>query len=487
MFALDNHTSISQRMPEEESSKRSHNVVWDPGCPARLLVLPHSATAADGATPRVNYLWSHTGSSSCNRHETTALIKVIQANTNYHDRLDKVVDPAQPSKDLSRQCRQALRDCLLDWEAEMQETTADDDAQVEKTPHEKQLEEQNMENLELLKATYAAMHLSDVVLPLLPTNALTSDYRRDPFGMAGAASANFVRYLRAHHMESADSIADDVLEMLQLTQPDQYEDGSLYWSYLETLILRGLLEEAWNVLERHSHYQTALAFAQTNSQNNNPGIVESMNQVREDFVILREVLLRAPLPGGRNDLNDDSLSTPQADDDEIETDCYLEGLDVAPSDFSFWEIDTSEEDTGDFPVVYSPEAAIRKHTNWQNYVERQVRRKLPTCRQLPELERILSILCGDFSAISFEDWPEKLCADILYRRPSCRPRDLSALISHAMKEFDAQGKPFAQTIVQITAGNAGTAIATFYMLGGGSGAALSSTLVSIFLAPCETV
>lgn len=476
-------------MPEEESNNHLHNMVWDTACPARLLILPQRATTTDRESSlapqqqQVNYLWSHTGCSSCNKHEKTALIKIIQANEAYHKENDKT--GLVPCKELLRQCRQALHDCLLEWKPEIEQNVTDSTDKM--TAYEKQLEETNKENYELLKVTYSALHLSDVILPLLPTPALTTDYRQDPFGMAGAASANFVRYLRANHMTSAEFIEDDIPAMLQSTQPDQYGDGTLYWRYVETLVVRGLLEKAWNLLERHSQYQSAMTFAQTKAQDNNSGIVEIMNQVREDFAVLREVLHRAPLPGGRNDLNDNALVTPQLDNEDMETEFDLKGLNVRPSDFFDWEVDTGGN-VGDKPLEFSPELATRRHNTWQIYVKRKVRHQLPTSRRLPEIEKILSILSGDFSQVAFEDWADQLCADLLYRRPDCRPRDLKALVSRAMREFDAQDGPFANTIVQITAGNAGTAISTFYMLGAASGAALSTTLVSpLFLCLVDQV
>lgn len=464
-----------------------HTAVWDPKCPARVLLLTNAAADETQQQQQVNYLWSHTGAASCNKHERSALIKIIQANEHYQERLDREAMALQPSKVFSRQCREALRDCLSGWMEEMrQEEATNNDAPKEKTDQEKDMHKRNMENLELLRMTYSAMMLSDVFLPLLPTNSLTTaDYRKDPFGMPGAASANFVRYLRCCHMEDAELTEDGIIEMLQSTYPDQQGDGGVYWRYVETLVIRGLLEEAWKMLERHSQYQTAMAFAQS-ALENDPGIVTVMQEVQEDFAVIREVLLRAPIPGGRNDINDDTLGVSQMDDDEMETEFYLDGLDVGPSDYNFWQMDTSGEEMGDFPLVYSPDAAIRKHKNWQDFVRRVVRPKLHLTQRIPELKKVLAILCGDFAQIEFDGWPEKLCADILYSRPHVRPRDVNKIASSVMREFKAlEEEPFAQTIINIMKGNAGMAIATFYMLGAGSGAALPTTLVSCCFAPEE--
>ena len=49
-----------------------------------------------------------------------------------------------------------------------------------------------------------------------------------------------------------------------------------------------------------------------------------------------------------------------------------------------------------------------------------------------------------------------------------------------MREFPSEEEPFADVVVRIMAGDAGTAIATHYQLGAASGAALPTTLVSRF-------
>lgn len=456
--------------------------VWDPNCPHRLLILPSSVVGGTGKQ-EVNYLWSHTGSSSCNKHEVSALIKIIQAHGHYHERLDREASPAHPSKVFSRKVRHAVHDCLCAW---MEELEDPDNEEKEKTELEKKEEEHSMENLEMLKVAYSAMHLSDVILPLLPAVDSWASGDDDLFGISGAASADFIRYLRSHHMDSAECLDDNIPEMLQSKQPDQYGGGTLYWQYIETLVIRGQLEEAWSVLERHSQYQSAVAFLESaSSRDKNPEIVRTMKTVQEEFLILREVLLRAPLPGGRTDLYDNDIDVPDVEDEEMDSDFYLTGLDVNSSHYKYWEVDTHGDDSGDSPIVFTPKAAMIHHDNWQKYVERKVRHKLLLSKWVPEIDKIVSILCGDFSGIDFEAWPEKLCAEILYRKPDCRPRDLSGLTKRAMKEFQAQDEPFAGPILKIMAGDAGTAIATLYQLGGSSGAALPTTLVSTIF-PCET-
>ena len=141
------------------------------------------------------------------------MIKIIQAHDYFQERLDRELSTAQPSRVFSRKIRQAVRDCLYAWNEELKQTTAEDD--TEKSEREKQLEEHSLENLEMLNATYSAMHLSDVNLPLLPSTSTWGGGTDDPFSMPGAASADFIRYLRSHHMYSADTIDEAVPEMLE--------------------------------------------------------------------------------------------------------------------------------------------------------------------------------------------------------------------------------------------------------------------------------
>lgn len=479
-------------MPEEMRSLPA--VVWDPNCPHRLMVWTGSPSSSSSSSPsendddddkrqHMNYLWSHTGSSSCNKHEISALMKVIHAHGEFQQRVDRDVSKVQQqSRAFSRSIRHAVRDCLYAWGEELKQNKNDDYDDREKSEREQQEEEHSLENMEMLRATYSAMHLSDVILPLLPNTYTWLAGDEEPFGMPGAASADFIRYLRSNHMESAEAIDEAIPEMLESKQPDQYGDGKLYWQYVEALVIRGQLEGAWSALERNSQFQTAKLFVESADvrSKNNPDLVEAMQIVHDNFLILKEVLLRAPLPGGRNDMYDDSLGVPETANDEelISNEFYLEGLDVNPSDYNFWEMKSHEDNVGDSSLIYTPKAAIQRHRNWQMYIDRKVWNKLPVKKWVPQVDRILSILCGDFSGLEFEFWPEKLCAEILYRQPDCRPRDLSGLTKRAMREFQVDDDPFADVVVRIMAGDAGTAIATHYQLGAASGAALPTTLVS---------
>jgi len=52
----------------------------------------------------------------------------------------------------------------------------------------------------------------------------------------------------------------------------------------------------------------------------------------------------------------------------------------------------------------------------------------------------LAIFGGDFSGIQFETetWDEKLCAELLYRQPDIRPRNMSARARRTMTDMEQE-------------------------------------------------
>ena len=504
-------------MTDEESdakeTRRSGPVaVWDPVCPARLLLAVDNDDDAHQGDhhfmPSFDYLWSHTGSTTCSKYEVAALRQILQAHAVYQDRVhhDAVLDDARflPGQVFSRACRRALRDCLGQWDQELQQLHDDDSDAM--TPHAQSLRTVSMENLELLKVTLAALHLSEIFLPLLPSSTLTSSLfdvtlLTDPYHAPGAVTAPFVRYLRTHHCPNPHQ-DDAVLQMYQACAsdndtPDVYQDGRPYWQFLTSLVAMGLLEDAWEVLSQHSLFQAAakavgmqgtnLPPDQHHSSSNNNNL-STYQEILQDFLTLRAVLLTAPLPAGRTNAYDDDVDDvvdgwPEDDDDNNINDENNNWVNLVPglepSDYRYWE--TMGNTDG---LVVSPTVAMQRHQQWQTAILRQVRhKKLRLTRRLPQLDTLLAILCGDLASIpswtsTITTWPEALCAQMLYQTPTARPRDVPRYTWRVLQEYDAADDTFAQTIVDIMEGNAGAAIATFYIMGGNSGAALPTTLVS---------
>lgn len=87
----------------------------------------------------------------------------------------------------------------------------------------------------------------------------------------------------------------DVEDMMGRVYPEDFGDGMLYWNYLAPLVLRGALERACAVLMKHSYFaaaETAIKVWEAS--------IQAWEKVCTDFRMRRDVLLLAPLPGGRN-------------------------------------------------------------------------------------------------------------------------------------------------------------------------------------------
>jgi hypothetical protein len=611
-------------------------MAWDPTCPARLCLLLNGAgdaaakidssaatanknaavgaAAAAASSISVDYLYADSGyAMSCNAHELAALHAILKAHDEYHANMQLLLQQQQGGggggttmllpafQSLSRACRAAVLTCCEGWEqeiVELQEQQAEEDAIQE-----------SVENLDLLKTMHAILHLSDIFLPLLPTSSSSSssssDYDMvdsDAFERPGVVTADTIRYLRYNHLDYAVALYDPVAmaEMLENSmQPEEYTVElpggtlvNLYWSYIATLVKRGCLEKVWETLQLHSLYRTAMSALaleqeqqqQDNNNGDNDDVLETdndeyylqtMKNVRNGFFILRMVLLRAPLPAGRNDEYDTALlgGTPpefveHQDDHEIDPGDYyddsssdidnntdmdynhfLQGLDVAPRDYKYWEESMGTAATNataaaaagagmDLPILMSASGtatAMRKHATWQRFVQ-DLRPHFALSRRIPELDtHVLAILAGDFEnaygmsssggssrsngvgdsdgngtgntvGVPFASWVERLCAELLYKRPNLSPRELHSVTRRTMKQFmgissSSSGRrrggdkknddndeterllmeqsPMAVMILQIMQGRAGQAIENMYLLGGGSGAALPTTLVSV--------
>lgn len=472
---------------------------WDPKSPHALL-LPQ---IEQGKPTAVDTFLSHAGT-GCNSHELAALMKILQAHEQYynsgtgeHESSNNAGAATSTTrlslKQLSQEYRNALCDCLAGWE--MEETNgemAGNDTNNGSSGGALSM------SIDILRAMYSVMHLSDIFLPLgmpstSPQTNLDYSYLQDPFDTPGYATADTVRYLRYNQVSEPEAVdPDGIAEMMDSMQPEEFDGGALYWKYLTSLVLSGCLEKAWSVLSRHSLFMTAMNSTSNSDDVEDTYYAASMEETRRGFHDLMEIFLRAPLPGGRNSDYDDVMGTPdwqEEDDDEshVNVDSYLlEGLDVAGQDYRFWEsggdasASTNARASADYPMLYSPDAAIRKHRQWREYV-RDRRLSFSLTRRIPEIDALLAILTGDFSgAVVFESWAEKLLAELLYRQPDLRPKHLSARTRKIIKDTtgeDASKNGVLVAIVSIMDGNAGQAIEAMYLLGGGSGAALPSTLV----------
>lgn len=391
-------------------------MAWDPKAPSALFVGIQTTNGIRFDT------FSSDDGVGVNAHETSCLMKVIDCQAEFF------MATKQSKKGslsyLSQEYRRALRNCLAGWN----DTTTD----------------QEIEALELLQLTYAVTHLSEIFL--LHNNE----------HVPGALTANMVRYLRLHHME--DIVASEQVDaLLQSSMPDQVAGGGLYWKTLQSLVLRGNLDDAWALLSRHSVCQRSF------SNHANPAVLDDyhasiLKQDREGFTTLRAVLLSAPLPGGRSDANDDGL---EDNYNELETTQLLDG--VQRNDYQMWDASSL--------LGFNPHAAVAIHNRWKKEVF-AMGPLSGLLRRIPQLISILSIIKGDFSTIVFESWAERMCAELLYIRPDLRGDDLHTRAKRCMN-----GEPLQDVILSVMQGNAGRVVETLYQVGGSSGAALPATMV----------
>ncbi|GKY95569.1 hypothetical protein MPSEU_000518300 [Mayamaea pseudoterrestris] len=471
-----------------KSSKSKENIdssrvamVWDPKNPYVLKYVDNQFRRQEKSsnghslpvlkqTPALNGI-------GCSDPELAALGAMIDATEHfYQDKDQQLIGSTEACQQLSLQYRRALRSCLADIVAtltENQQVNMDLDAD----------NEDYQVNMELLKATYLVLHISDIFLPLIP-RSLSSLTRLDTnlaWNQPGRITANFVRYLRIQHYSSPN--ASPLFHEIQgAHQPEGY--GRRYWELVEGFIISGSLTQAWDLLQRHSLYQLGLHMQ---SKQEARGADENMNS--EEYFLakramemvhametIQEIMSRAPLPGGRNSETDDSVTLGYPEEVLDDMDVYADDFAVQPSDYNKWELRASSLNMS---AMYGlqHQTVMDKYRTWQDFVK-ETRRTLPPGR-LPELTRILSLLSGDFSEYTFTHWSEALLADLLYRKPDMRPRDLVKRARKFIRLHSPELKPNLEPIMSIMEGNAAKAIYLLQTYGGRSGAALPATTTAL--------
>jgi len=395
---------------------RTVPTAWDPKSPSTLLI---------GNLNKAGFGFDTVSSDDgvgANPHEVSCLMKLVDCQSDF-------AATTPPKKGallrLSQEYRRALRDCLSGW------TNASTD--------------QDKVAIELLKLTYAVTHLSEIFLLLQNQH------------LPGGLTAHMVRYLRLHHMD--DVVASAPVEtLLQSSRPDQVEGGTLYWSTLQSLVLRGDLEDAWAMLSRHSACQRCVMASAHEVLDDYHASIRQ--QDRDGFIMLQAILLSAPLPGGRNDLGDDGLENY---DDQQDKTLLLDG--VQRTDYQLWDASSM--------LGYNPQAAISVYKRWKKAVL-DLGTLSGLVRRIPQLSSVLNIIKGDFSGVVFQSWAERLCAELLYIRPDLRGDDLHIRAKRCMS-----GEPLQEAIISVMEGNAGRVVETLYRLGGRSGAALPATMTAL--------
>jgi hypothetical protein len=445
------------------SELKTRAMAWLPSSPATLLLLDE---ISDASGVKSHYFLSDDGV-GCNDYEVSALMHLLSDHESYLTTTPSTGGRRTWStlRSLSKAYRLALNECLRGWEQEDDKKENDDAGDASTN---------DKLSFELLQMAVPVLHLAEIFL-LLPAVEATFEQYKKPMSIPGALTADTVRYLRLHHMADVYATVDEptaVEEIFNSMQPEQVGEGLIYWKLIKTMVLRGCLENAWAFLSRHSLCRAS--FDTTLDDYNSA----ARKQDRQGFVALRSLLLSAPLPGGRTSEydvvwgeEDEEDGLPESRDETV----WLEG--IPDSAYKLWGAGSRIDVDSDYPVIFQPNAAMKMHQNWSQYV-RELQPVHNLKRRVPQLKSILDIMSGDLSHAAFDSWGEALCADLLYVRPNIRPHDISSRAAHFMSKI-GPANPFNDVVLSIMDGNAGRAIRTMQGLGGGCGAALPATLVRI--------
>jgi hypothetical protein len=429
---------------------------WDPSNPSCLLLPPEDLPKNDPQSLETIRHFVVTDG-TCSDNELSALLQILTAHADHHrsDR-ERMVSQSEDWKNLSRGYRKAIQECVEamrdDDDDDVVAMTGDDDMQND----QQQGPPERITNDGLLRHMFATLHLSEIFIPLT-----SSKWEHEcPYNKEGYVTADTVRYLRLLYVVDAPSFvlrnADgdamivpnaDIELMYKMAQPDKFrsDDGAFYWQYMEHLVRTGRLEDAAELLLRHSLYATTTS-----------------EDLKREFLHLCSILLVAPIPGGRNCNYDDGLETIAFGDEDFLV--LEEGptvADIGVEDFKHWETGINQD------IHYSSFAAINAHRTWQ---EKILRLSLPSLqRYLPtQISGILHILAGHGSQTADAPPALQLLEELLYKSPNWTPAKVAARAAAlGMADFDTR----------IMYGDVLEVLYQLNLGGSSSGAALPSTLV----------
>lgn len=318
---------------------------------------------------------------------------------------------------------------------------------------------------------------------------LSSIYQLSPY----FSISDTVRFLRHHfvpnplddvslfedannEMKGNEEEMDSVEQMLSSSQPEYYQGGTPYWTLVEHLIKCGMLKDAWAILSNHSACRNCAR------EVSDPEQQEELEKIRRGFSHLYALLHSAPIPAGHtpdHDMENNHDENNKNIKDDLSDAVLLDG--VPAKAYQFWE----HEET--CPAAYSHwmtwNTAV--HSAFHDGLDGGLHRRIP---QL--VSSVLSILVGQPPTqqpnSSLSSWASILLQEILYARPNLNASEVCVRASAAMRavwkltgndERNFKRTGLENIALSIMRGDAGSAIEATHILGGGSGAALPSTLV----------
>jgi hypothetical protein len=497
--------------PREGSKARIF--VWSPTDPNQLFHFPLDVKAAVGCevgrpTESLKFEAALADGGDCNQFEQKALTRILDVYSRYYsdetdgEKFAKIQNLAEQYVLLVQECvdewissRQQRHQAWADEASSRAATVNIDDVMMDDAEKEDDFDDE--ENLMMLKWAFGVVALSSVYLrflsPYSPLNREVTSHvvgmQPHPLDNPGLASSDLVRFLREvyPYMKEQDleqaPISSKPLQLCQ-SKDSLMEDSDRFasepqfdWEGIRTLVVSGLLVQAWQILIRHPKYRAAKHFLYVSGDDTaDTDRLRHNIEVVYEFETVGVLLLFAPLPGSPPVANDDAI------DDMIKTfsgDASSLVSDLHSSDCEGWD----KEYDG-----YSHQEAARNHQRWQQIVMEALRRRKSACGLvvIPEIDDLLRILSGDFSGVRFESWGEELCATILYQKPYTTPmqvaqcaEDMILRRGDTLMSTSDRVPPFvANALVSLMHGNVEDAIGFLSTIGNSSVAALPSTIVS---------
>jgi len=474
-------------------------------------------------------------------------------------------------KTLSVAYRNEIVECIQTWGERIDNSIVNDEHEHENgqgREHENsEKTEQEYKDYELLKLTHAILQLSEIYLCTPqkkskqihdeddddndqfmslydhhPTQAQVQQQKQQQ--QKGLVTADTIRYLRYHHLPNVEDyiqqflISDNddeeeeeitVEELLEMNQPEHWNPRSPsssssssssstnmtpYWILVRKLMLRGLFQDAWNVLSRHSAFTRASKRYTSGSASTGTGTGFTNAITEEDmeaFSLIEEILLFAPIPGGRDTLKDDGLNFMNQNDIEVSEneDDWWNGIPL--SAYKLWDryqlpqqsspsnshnnvqslsttLSTTTGKVVDAPIQFNIYAIMNLYSSWKMAVSQYLRSNTSLrnlTRRIPNLRScVFDIILNTESVFlpNEDTWSERLIAELLYVRPNIPQEDISVRALAHMKSCGAfgDGKQLMEDIVlEVMKGNAGAVVEALHSFGGASGAALPATMTAL--------
>lgn len=482
---------------QEERPPSVRAAAFDPKSPS-TLIFPSTSTSTrtsnsnSSGTMSLDAFVADNGI-GCNAEETSTVMRLIDARDAYLESITNANTnpniPMMHPKTLCKTYRQQLIECIQHWEIRISDNDTtemdlnqDDEARLAE------------ESIELLKLTHAIVQLCETFLLDEADNDNDGEDIQlsllNSGNTSGAATADTVRYLRYNLMTDANMYLEAKLEngmgmeqLLEMDQPEYYnpsDDGNgtgmtPYWCLVRKFVLRGCLSEAWAVLSRHSACKRSTEVVDRQGYGVDPTVLDD----NEAFALVQALLLSAPIPGGRDEVNDDGLGLDE--EEEMEEQDFLHGIE--PSAYKQWDAD---EQGLDFNI----HAIMNLHKTWKNTVKEMVMTNAPLrnlMHRLPMIQNcVWDVILNTSKCYQSDDvWAERLNAELIYTQPMISKEDIHIRAADHMRQSSSQlNRDQAITdvediLLQIMKGNAGVVIQALNSYGGGSSAALPATMTAL--------